>query len=220
MMRNARNRDGFFFSSLMLRAWRNRDEKKNPSLFLPCLGVVLPFPPEKQKAPPWEPFVPFEKSLLVVGDFGDGAHGALFQAFAASDAAVFADYFHNTAGNVKHILRAGIDADSAADAFVFIDNRTRHGISFSTLSRARAEPKTPMPRALPPTYAICARYHESARLQAITCKFLAVAMFFEKTAASTTYLEGDLVPNALRATSGKYIRFRVVRKDLGDSCLA
>ena len=68
---------------------------------------------------------------LVVGDFGDGAHGALFQAFAATDAAFLVDDFHDTPGDVQHALRASINADTAAYAFVFFDDRTRHNVSFS-----------------------------------------------------------------------------------------
>ncbi len=63
---------------------------------------------------------------LVFGDLGDGTHGALFEAFAAADAGVFVDDLGNAAGNFQNLLRTSVDADTATNALVSINDRTCH----------------------------------------------------------------------------------------------
>ena len=46
---------------------------------------------------------PFKEAffgLLVLDDFGDGAHGALFNAVATRDTSILVDNFHNAADDL------------------------------------------------------------------------------------------------------------------------
>ena len=63
---------------------------------------------------------------LVFDDLGDAAHGALFNAVAASDAGIFVLKNNNAAGDFKNARRASVYADAAANAFVGFKNRMRH----------------------------------------------------------------------------------------------
>lgn len=67
-----------------------------------------------------------EASGLVFDDLGDAAHGALFDAIAASDAGVLVLNHHNAAGNLQDSLSTRVYADTAADAFIGLKNRMRH----------------------------------------------------------------------------------------------
>ena len=72
------------------------------------------------------PGLAYEKLLLVLGDFGNSSHGAFLEALAASDASVLIHDLGDTAGNLQNLLRAGVYANTAADAFVFSDNGMGH----------------------------------------------------------------------------------------------
>ena len=81
---------------------------------------------------------------LVFGDFRDGAHRALFDALAACDAGVLVRYLGYAAGNFQNLLWTRIDADSAADALVGVDNRMSHRFPFHASSNL-SERKIPLP---------------------------------------------------------------------------
>jgi hypothetical protein len=111
------------------------------------------------------------EARLLFGNLRDGAHGALLKAIAARDASLFIRNFDDTAGYFQNLLRAGIDADSAADAFVGIDNRMRHDNSFSfELYRPRSRGMLSIQ---------CARYHDIIRLQEEFHEKTAVGVFSE-----------------------------------------
>ncbi len=69
--------------------------------------------------------------MLVLDDFLDSAHGALFNAVAASDAGFFVDYFAYAVYNFDAFLRASIDADATADALIVKNYWMRHENLFS-----------------------------------------------------------------------------------------
>ena len=69
--------------------------------------------------------------MLVLDDFLDSAHGALFNAVAASDAGFFVDYFAYAVYNFDAFLRASVDADATADALIIKNYWMRHENLFS-----------------------------------------------------------------------------------------
>ena len=72
-----------------------------------------------------------DRRMLVLDDFLDSAHGALFNAVAASDAGFFVDYFAYAVYNFDAFLRASIDADATADALIVKNYWMRHENLFS-----------------------------------------------------------------------------------------
>jgi hypothetical protein len=58
---------------------------------------------------------------LVFNNLRDCTHWAFFKAVAASNASVFLYCVSNAANNLKYLLRACINADAAANAFVIIN---------------------------------------------------------------------------------------------------
>ena len=71
---------------------------------------------------------------LIFSDLGDGAHRALFEAFAARDAGILVHDFGHAARNLKHFLRACIYADAATNALVSVDNGMSHDDPFLVLA--------------------------------------------------------------------------------------
>ena len=71
---------------------------------------------------------------LVLHDFRDGTHRALFHTVTASDAGVFIDHDDGAVNDFENVLRAGVNADAAADAFVFKNYGMRHCFLFSLRS--------------------------------------------------------------------------------------
>jgi hypothetical protein len=69
--------------------------------------------------------------LLVFNNLFDGAHGALFNAVAASDAGFFVHYLAYAVYNLDAFLGASVDADAAADALIVKDYWMRHENLFS-----------------------------------------------------------------------------------------
>lgn len=63
---------------------------------------------------------------LVFGDLRDGAHGAFLEALAACDAGIFVHDLGDTAGNFQNLLRASVDANTAADALIGGNNGMGH----------------------------------------------------------------------------------------------
>ena len=68
---------------------------------------------------------------LVFGDLGDAAHGALFNAVAASDAGLFVYNLAYAVYNLDAFLGASVDANSAANALIINDYWMRHENLFS-----------------------------------------------------------------------------------------
>jgi len=64
--------------------------------------------------------------LLVFLNLGDSTHRALLEAVAASDASILVHNLENAIDNFDNLLRARVDADSATDAGIFINNGARH----------------------------------------------------------------------------------------------
>ena len=67
-----------------------------------------------------------QRAGLVLGDLGDGAHGAFLDALAAADAGLFVHGLGNAVGNFQDLLRARVHADAAANALVGIDYGMSH----------------------------------------------------------------------------------------------
>jgi hypothetical protein len=63
---------------------------------------------------------------LIFGYIGDGAHGALFNAVAASNAGVFVFNLNGTARYFKNTIGALINTNAATNAFISINNRMCH----------------------------------------------------------------------------------------------
>jgi hypothetical protein len=83
-------------------------------------------PINKKRPASRSPFALLQNRCLVFDDFLDSTHGALFQAVAASDASFLVHYRAYAVNNLDAGLRAGIDADAAADAFIGNNNGMRH----------------------------------------------------------------------------------------------
>ena len=63
---------------------------------------------------------------LVFLNLGDSTHRALLEAVATSDASILVHDLEHAIDNLDNLLRASVDADSATDAGIFINNGTGH----------------------------------------------------------------------------------------------
>ena len=63
---------------------------------------------------------------LILGYVGDSAHGALFYAVAAGNASVFVFNLNRTARYFKNAIRACVNANTASNALISINNRMCH----------------------------------------------------------------------------------------------
>ena len=73
-------------------------------------------------------------TILVFDDLRDGAHRALLDAVAASDARLLVHDLGSAADHFQDLLRASVDADAATDALISFDNRRGHDRSPSRLT--------------------------------------------------------------------------------------
>src|SRR3712207_5634890 len=91
---------------------------------MPYMLRSEPNAPAKPRASP--PLMAKGRCKLVLHDLRDDAHRAFLHAVAAGDAGVFVLDGDHAVFDDQDVLRALIDADAAADAFIDFKYRTRH----------------------------------------------------------------------------------------------